>query len=86
MHQERFIKFRISFDQEQSREQVEAVQTTVKTEIKSFSEAVRQGCDLDKIATTKLEAVLKSMVSSDNQRIDLILFELDESAKEVLSS
>ena len=43
-------------------EQVEAVQTTVKSEIKSFSDAVQQGCK-DKGTTKKLEAVVKSAVS-----------------------
>ena len=62
-------------------EQVEAVQTTVKSEIKSFSDAVKQGCK-DKITTTKLEAVVKSAVNSDDRKKGVIFFGLDESEME----
>ena len=82
-NQKRLIKLQDELIQSKG-EQVEAVQTTVKSEIKSFSDAVKQGCK-DKITTKKLEAVVKSAVSSDDRKKGVIFFGLDESAKEELS-
>ena len=54
-------------------EQVEAVQTTVKTEIRSFSDVNKQGCE-DKITATNLTAVVKSAVESDNRKNAVMVF------------
>ena len=62
-------------------EQVEAVQTTVKTEIRSFSDVIKQGCE-DKITATKLTAVVKSAVESDDRKKAVMVFGLEESANE----
>ena len=62
-------------------EQVKAVQTTVKSEIQSFSDVVKQGCG-DKITTTKLKAVVRSAVQSDDRKRAVMLFGLEEAANE----
>ena len=64
-------------------EQMEAVQTTVKTEIRSFSDVVKQGCE-DKITATQVKAAVKSAVKDDDRRKAVMVFGLEESADEVV--
>ena len=65
--------------------QVEAVQETVKSEVKSFSDAVRQGCT-ESFATEKLEAVVKKAIKCDDRKRTLMFFGLTETSNEVLIS
>ena len=66
-------------------EQIQAVNTTVTSEIRSFSDVVKEGCK-DKITPKKLEAVIKSVVKSDDRKRGLMVFGLEESTGEVLST
>ena len=59
-------------------EQIEAVQTTVKSEIRSFSDVVKLGCE-EKLTSTKLKAAVKSAVERDDRKKSVMVFGLEES-------
>ena len=60
------------------------MQTTVKSELRSFSDVVKQDCK-DKMTPKKLEAVVKSAVKNDDRKRGVMLFGLEESDDEMLS-
>ena len=62
---------------------MEAMQTTVKKEIRSFSDVVKQGCD-ERITTTQVKAAVKSAVMEDDRKRVVVVFGLEESTGEVV--
>ena len=62
-------------------EQVEAVHATVKTEIKSFSDVVKQTCS-ERITPKKLQIAVKTAVEKEDRSKSLMLFGLDEDEDE----
>ena len=63
-------------------DQVEAVQKTVETEMRSFSDVVKHGCEGKAASTQVIKAAVKSAVLEDGQKRSVMVFGLGEGPDE----